>query len=257
MIRMTCECVDADELPHRYLRGEMSEDEQAAFERHYFDCPRCFEALEGSWALQSALGTSAARRAERGVSRTWTWGAAAATLAACIAGVAVYRQFTPAPQGPAGAVTRQERTTAPAAAPETPAVDLPALARIDPPPYVSLRVRADGDSFEAAMEHYTRRDFGAAARALRRLAADRPRAANIHFFLGVSELMSGRTDQGIAALQTAAASGMPQLAEHAQFLLAKAWLAKANVPEARRALEACIRLEGAHRPAATDLLGKL
>jgi hypothetical protein len=58
-------------------------------------------------------------------------------------------------------------------------------------------------------------------------------------------------------LQSAVNNGGREQAEHAQFLLAKAWLAQARPAEARAALEACVNRQGAHAREAGELLKKI
>jgi tetratricopeptide (TPR) repeat protein len=238
---MTCDDVDQGELAERYARGRLSEEQQAGFEQHYFECARCFDLLQTSLSVQSAL------REETGVAY-WRWGAVAAGIAAC-AVAAVLLRPSAAVQPPPPA---QQTTTAPAI-PES----LTTLARFDPPPYVSLRVRGDEDRFESAMERYVRGDYAAAAERLRALATRRPASPNVLFYLGVSELMIGRPAAAISALQSAVNNGGREQAEHAQFLLAKAWLAQSRPAEARAALEACANLQGAHAREAGELLKKI
>ena len=44
--RMDCERVARDEVAERYLLGTLTEDESTAFEEHYFECARWFDALQ-------------------------------------------------------------------------------------------------------------------------------------------------------------------------------------------------------------------
>ena len=51
---MSCEVIAADCIAERYLLGQLNELEQAAFERHCFDCERCFGELQTLEAMRAA-----------------------------------------------------------------------------------------------------------------------------------------------------------------------------------------------------------
>lgn len=261
-----CEQIERAEVAERYLRGALSEDEQAAYEAHYFECASCFQALTHLRTLQAALAADAVRPAVLTRLRPRPWhGAVAAGLVACLAFVVFQRQTardeipSPAatPQQTPPPLPERQNTPPPAASRPPEPRPLPALAQFAPPPYVTLDVRAEEGALDKAMAHYTRGEYPAAAAGLRALAMKEPRAATIHFYLGVSELMAGRSEEAIGALETAAAHGRPEVAEHAYYLLAQVWLTKSRAPEARRALELCVGLRGAHAAAAAELLTKL
>jgi anti-sigma factor RsiW len=235
---MTCEDVRQGDVAERYVSGRLGEDEQSAFERHYFTCDACAGTVKTLTAVRQALG-------QRSAARSWRFAAAAAGLAACAA-VAVFL-MQPKPPAPAPVVTRPVTPS-----PEPAAV----LARVEPPPYVALAVRGDADRFEAAMQHYTRGDYDAAARALRALGPREPRA-NIQFYLGASELMAGRAAESVPPLEAAVRLGAREQSEHAQFLLGKAWIAQGRIDAARTALTACAALRGAHADEAARLLARL
>jgi len=57
---MPCDQIAAEGLAERYLLGQLSEQDQAAFERHYFDCERCFGELQTLEAMRAELRGSAA-----------------------------------------------------------------------------------------------------------------------------------------------------------------------------------------------------
>ena len=58
---MPCDQIAAEGLAERYLFGQLREQDQAAFERHYFDCERCFGELQTLVAMRAELRESAAR----------------------------------------------------------------------------------------------------------------------------------------------------------------------------------------------------
>lgn len=55
---MTCARFVDTEAAERYVIGQMTEDEQSAFEEHYFACDECFQAVQALQDLQTVLRTS-------------------------------------------------------------------------------------------------------------------------------------------------------------------------------------------------------
>jgi hypothetical protein len=51
---MTCERVDQEELDRRYLNGQLSDAEAAAFEAHYFGCDRCWALVKAGAGVRAA-----------------------------------------------------------------------------------------------------------------------------------------------------------------------------------------------------------
>lgn len=255
---MNCEEVRADDVAERYLTHRLTDADREAFEQHYFECAQCFEALQVTEAVREELSRAeAAGLVDVVVSptRARRWFAAAAGLILAISvgmWLITQRQRTLTP----GAVEERE-TPRPAIASTSPDAGdaLDQLARVDPPPYLTLTVRSgDENLFEAAMERYARGDYAGAAEGLRALASADVR---VSFYLGASELMIGRPDAAIDALDRVVASGHAAYAESAHLLLAKAWLARRRVPEARRELTTCAALGGAHADEARKLLERL
>ena len=54
---MNCQQAAEAELAERYVLGDLSDAEQEAFERHYFECARCFEDLESRPRARTAPGS--------------------------------------------------------------------------------------------------------------------------------------------------------------------------------------------------------
>ena len=243
---MTCADAERSAIAQRYTAASMSEEERAAFEEHYFECPRCFDALKDTWALQAALRETGDQRhveAPRRAGPAWKWLTVAAGVAAVflLTSKAIHDDpGTAATPRPAG-----ERPS------------LAALAAVDPPPYVALVVRGDADLFETAMDAYVKGDYSKAADGLRTVAARQPQAAHVQFYLGASELLRGAPDAAIEPLRAVIAHGAREQAEHAQLLLAKAWLAQGRTADARPALAACVALHGAHATEARKILDQL
>lgn len=47
--------IEEHNLPERYVLGQLDEAEQASFEDHYVECPRCLEAVEAAQELAAGL----------------------------------------------------------------------------------------------------------------------------------------------------------------------------------------------------------
>jgi anti-sigma factor RsiW len=92
-------CADASRID-AYLRNELSPEEAARFEEHYFDCPECFRELGERSALAEALKEAgpAAFAARVPARKSWRWALAAA---AALLSVAVgLKLFSPRPPKP-------------------------------------------------------------------------------------------------------------------------------------------------------------
>jgi len=88
---MNCDVIAGNALAERYLLGELSPAEQKAYERHYFQCERCFGELQSLQTIQHAL--QAAPRALVAARKDWVWqprwrwfvgGAVAASIVALV-----------------------------------------------------------------------------------------------------------------------------------------------------------------------------
>jgi tetratricopeptide (TPR) repeat protein len=242
-MELRCEQLAAEDVPSRYLAGELSEAERDAFEQHFFECERCHEAVR----LCQALRNPGTHRPLRRRPRQWiVWsslGVAAALLLAVAAGSFSRRQAAPA--------------RAPAAIQQSaPPSEL--LAGFTPPPYRAPLLRSTPDRpFAAAMDRYQRGDYAAAAIALRRLVVQRPGHQGAHFYLGICQLMALDSAGGIAELQQAVQLGGAAYLESARFYLAKAYLRRGNAADARSELGAIIALHGDSETQAREFLSRL
>lgn len=259
MYKMDCERVRGEEIAERYLLGRLTDRDRDAFESHFFECERCFDELRALQAVATELQrTEVARPQVSGRVPALVW-AAVALLIAMSAGIWISTRQSRAPaptvigqQQPAPSGTDRSAQLA------ADALALAELARVDPPPYVTIALRSAGeDRFEAAMADYTRGDYTSAAERLRAIGDADPSPPRVPFYLGVSELMIGAPDAAMEALGRVTTAGQAAYAEHAHLLLAKAWLGKHRVPEARRELTACIALRGAHAEEARQLLERI
>jgi tetratricopeptide (TPR) repeat protein len=243
-----------DDALEDYLLGRLDEETQRRIEEHYFACPSCLARVELFQELRPALS-----RGSRGPtplrprirSRIGPFVAAAAALAAIA--VVVWRMPARLVPTPASG-----SSTSATAAPDSRGVrvrELEQLAKFEAPEYRRPSLRnapATSADFEAAMELYTREDYAGAAARLAPLAAVRS-DAEVLFFLGISQLMIGRHEAGMARLEQAAASGDTPYLEPALYYLAKAHLARGDTTSAVARLDAVIRLRGDLEAAARGL----
>jgi tetratricopeptide (TPR) repeat protein len=253
---MECARIKYEEVVERYLTGSLDPQERESFEEHYFACEQCFAALQAHRALQAELSASAPQiRAMRDPNPTvWRWTAAMATAAVVVLVVLGIRWGMKPNLSPSAPPTQtmQPRPTGPS---------LAELARFDPPTYTPTILRGVQDEpkrkFRAAMKNYQHADYAGAITGLREAAKLNPRDAGALFFLGVSYLLSGQTDEGIAALQQCAALGETPYLEEAHYYLAEGLLSNGNLAAAQRELKEVVRLEGDHEDTARRLLQQL
>jgi len=257
---LSCEARFSDEAIERYVRGTLGDRQSQALEEHFFECPACLERVEAFQAISKALSPAAARRADAPW-RAWRPAAALAAMAAAVVLWIVLRPALPpstAPQPRATVAPPQPRATQ---QPDS-AVDASSyrdLAAISPPVYRPSTLRGPGSSpeFEEAMERYVSGDYAAAAAALDGVLRREPGHLRALFFGGVSSLLVGRNEDGVARLQEAIAAGDTPYLEEARFYLAKAYLQRGDAEAAERELERVIALEGDLEELARDLLDRV
>ncbi len=253
---MECAHIEREEVVERYLTGSLGPEERESFEEHYFACEHCFAALQAQRALQAELSASAPQiRAMPAPNPTaWRWTAAMAMAAVVILAVLGIRWGMKPDSSPPAPPIQTTKSS-----PADPS--LSELARFDPPTYVPAVLRGAEDEpmrkFQMAMKRYQQGDYTRAVAALRAVAKLNPKDPGVLFFLGVSHLLAGQTDDGIAALQQCVALGdMPYL-EEAHYYLAEGFLRKGDLAAARRELEEVVRFKGDKEDAAQRLLQQL
>jgi tetratricopeptide (TPR) repeat protein len=231
-----CDRIEKNEIAERYIAPgsvRLSAQEAADFEQHYFECALCFERLETMRAAQPALAAFAAvpiQPIRRGIS-VRLWLAAAAVLIA--AAVTALTFYSPA--------RKSSAEPPPIAVAPVQHPDFTVLARYEPPAYEdqSLRGAEPGSAaaFRGAMKLYSEHNYSAAAAALGRIANFPP----ARFFEAASELLSGDPDAAISHFSAVVRDKDPVFTEEAQWGLAKAWLQKGDVAQARPWLDEVIR----------------
>ncbi len=138
-------------------------------------------------------------------------------------------------------------------------------ALVVPPQYVALTTRSAQDpdadessrSFAEAMTHYSAGRHREAADGLQLLADRTPGAAHVHFFLGISELMTDNVSRARVALQRSVDSGVNPYADEAHFYLAKVAIRAGDLTAAARELEIAVEREAGPEGEAAKLLAEL
>ena len=261
---MLCPDVEELEIAERYLLGRLSDRERDEYEVHYLECESCFSSLQTLRAVQDELRLqpAAGARTAPGWFRLPVWLPAAAALFLLI-GLGIRWRTHRSP--PPVLASSSPETSSPAArsfpspSPAVPTLDR--LARVVPPPYVAVTLRGPEDhaheEFRKAMQSYVKGDFGTAIGGLRSAATASPQTPAYSFYLGACYLLTHQVENAVDALGKTVSLGDSAYLESAHFLLAKAYLAEARVPEAKVELQATVRFRGSKEAEARDILGQL
>ena len=267
---MDCDRASREEIFENYLTDRLSEEDRAAFEEHYFGCPRCFDELQTLQAIREQLRTDGAEF-EGNAGRTVPRWAQAAGLAAAVVLAAgtllwmrapgpsgVQNETAPPLQSQAESPRRPQPQESERAVPEP---SLEQLARLEPPPYQPIRLRGVPDEatarFQRGMERYRKADYAGAVAELRRAAELDPEASHIRFFLGICHLMVSEDDAGIERLQATIGLGDSPYLEEAHLYLAKAFLRRKDFGAAETQLKTLIQLRGSKSAEAGQLLTRI
>jgi TolA-binding protein len=283
-------CDRGSEAAERYVTGATDEPERTDFEEHFFACDVCFRTVQALTDARHLLagdattGTSSQAGANAGLGRglPLRWMAVAATLVISAGlSVLVWQVSKPiydldtqpaveVPAAPPQAATPAAPTPrTPGAEPMPAGTPAPAstedrlarLAAVTPPQYLALTTRSEHDldaqAFDAAMAHYSANRHRQAADGLRVLADRAPTAAHVHFFLGISELMSGNVARARVALERSVDAGVGPYSDEAHFYLAKVALGAGDLTTAARELEIAVDREAGPDGDAARLLAEL
>jgi tetratricopeptide (TPR) repeat protein len=257
---MNCEQIRREELAEKYLAGRMSESEQEGFERHYFECKRCFEEVQTLRSLQvqlERLGATPEITPIRAFPWSrWAW-APALAIVLFVVGMAVWLRRPTQPL-PVASRPGVERQSAPASVQQP---ILAELTQVQPPPYRAAVLRGAADPatrrFRKAMEAYEKQQYAAAIPGLRKAAQLNPTAPDARFFLGICYLLDEHPKEAIEELERTVALGETPFLEAAHFYLAKAHLRENNLSGAKTEMEKTIQLRGDREAEARRLLGLL
>jgi len=267
---MDCGRATREEIFESYLADRLSEEDRAAFEEHYFGCPRCFDELQTLQAIREELrshGGEFEGNAARIVPR---WARAAGLAAAVVLAAAttltlwmrapvasgVPKETAPPVRSQAESPRRPQPQQSERAGESQPSLEQ--VARIQPPPYQPLRLRGVPDEatarFQRGMERYRNADYAGALAELRGAGELDPEASHIRFFLGICHLMVSEDDAGIERLRATIGLGDSPYLEEAHLYLAKAFLRRRDFGAAEAELKALIQLRGSKSAEAGRLL---
>lgn len=244
---MDCTLIAKQEFAERYALGKLTPGQCELYERHYFECERCYNELQQLLAIRRELEaqplSAPAPKQDRRRMSAWWWPALAAAAALVVVVILGPLYDTHAPTHPTGA----ERAAA-----------IAELARMEPPPYEALVLRGMHDAastaFREGMKAYLAGDYGAAAAKLREAAAADPARPDVAFYLGASELLSDRPDAAQAVLERLVAMGETPFSEEAHFYLGKALLRRDQLMEAALEFQLVAGMDGPLQAEAKSVL---
>jgi tetratricopeptide (TPR) repeat protein len=263
---MNCADVQEGDFLERYLLERLSDLERDAFEQHYFECSSCFSLLQTAVSAQAALShlPPARRRAGAGLFH-WrsAWTPAFATFVVVLAVGSWW--YSARKQLLSKQVSKSANSTTPApdqpGSPSSIAPSLEELASVEPPPYsaVVLRSGEDGahETFRQAMQYYSTHDYANAIPGLEVAAKSSPQTATYIFYLGACYLLTGQADSAIKSFRKTLSIGDPGYSEWAHFYLAKAYLRKRDVSNAKDELQTTVRLHASKEADAEEILRQL
>jgi hypothetical protein len=282
------QCDKGSEAAERYVDGSMGEPERTGFEDHFFACNDCFLTVQALEDAGRVLGETDSPETGLDADGNATrfplgWMAAAAMLIIVVGLSLMVRPESEPARLPAAQVATADTSPArpePVSSPATPVPPPPGnpltalesrerrlehWAVVVPPQYVSLTTRSASNEgadesarlFEEAMTHYSAGRYGQAADGLQALAERAPDAAHVHFFLGISELMSGNVARARGALQRSADASAGPYSDEAHFYLAKAAVREGDLTTAARELEIAVEREAGPTGEAARLLAEM
>jgi len=270
--KMDCARVAREEILESYLLGRLGEADRDAFEQHYFECTRCFDDLQALQSVRTELQHGSGElKAEAQATHNplfVRWTPIGLVAAAILAGILLWvrpalsppsREISP-PSSSSQPQPQQPRPEPKATSAER-ARSIELLAQVEAARYEPGRLRGPLDEptqrFRQGMDAYRKAEYSKAVDQLRAARELDPNAAHISFFLGVSDLMVGRDDAAIDALQATIALGDSPYLEEAHFYLAKAFLRRKDLDAAAAQLNQVIRLRGSQIGEARRLLAEI
>jgi len=258
-----------------YEFGALDKEEQRAFLDHLIECEYCYGQVYSLEPITTAFRNhrSAARSGElRQYSEIdhhsvagnlslvpkplWTWHSipvAALLMLTLIVGGWVLYVYLRSPEA-------VKLAAGGGPTPETSGQNSSQLEKIDvpkakyTPPKEGVTLRRPNKAFDRAMVSYQQNDFAGAIEQLETLSELEPSSeAEVNFYLGVSMLLVGRSQDAITPLKRSVKSidGVPHETSH--YYLALAYLKRNQPEQAIAELDAVIEMNGTYRSAAKKL----
>lgn len=251
---MTCQDVVDRVIAEDYLLGRLPDPVREEFERHYFDCDRCFAELEALRAVRSELQQRPRDRQPAAARRTRFaphWVAAAAAILLLTAGgiIAGLGDLIATLRNPPAAsnASRAPSPAGPSAAGRPLPEEVQRLARVTPPPASTTQLRSAAGSrpaFRDGMSRYRIGEYTSAIPLLERALRDEPSAEDSRFYLAASQLLTGDARRAVATLMPIADRPESSYAEESRFLIAKAYVQLGDTASATDMLNRTIEMHG-------------
>ena len=240
---MNCKVVAQDRIVERYSAGQLSEAEAEAFEQHFFECEKCYEALQDHAAIRAALSNAPREELSRPAPSSadfnpW-WLLAAAML---VLGLGLVLWLAPWAGSPG------DQILIAASAVEAPAYE----------PRTLRSVTGEGElAFREAMAAYQEGDLAAAIPGLEKAAALDDGLGKAHFYLGACYLLEDQPEKAIDSLSRVAEVGESPYQESAHFYRAKAHLRLGDLDSALEDLSEVISVGGELKSQAEEVLEQI
>jgi tetratricopeptide (TPR) repeat protein len=240
---VSCSEIAGTDTLEKYLLGELDEEKASAFEKHYFACAQCSDAVQDAAALISELADerwAVADEPRPGWTSQWTLLAAAAVLVLAIG--ASFWLGSPSPSDLSPTV-------------------LAGLSAIEAPPYEPKLLRGtDGGSdrgFREAMVPYLSGDYVGTIEGLEAVAAADPDLIEVSFYLGACFLLTDRPHEALESFGNVVETGEMPYLEWARFYRAKALLRLGDREAAKADLEAVLTYHGELEESARVILDQI
>jgi tetratricopeptide (TPR) repeat protein len=264
---MNCREAEEQDLLERYLLDQLAERERDEFEKHYFECESCFSQVKASLAMQEELRQRQLVRIPAGgvrMRRAWAWTPVFAVFVLLVAvGIWRYsaRKHRSLPQVSSSTPSMNAEGSKPSQLPSPAGPPLDELAHVEAPPYSGSVLRGTEDeaqeSFRKAMQNYLKGDYANAIPGLRAAVKASPQKAKFNFYLGACYLLTQQSDPAIDSFRKTVSLDDPAYAELAHYYLAKAYLQKRDLAEAKKELQTTIQLGGSRATEAEEILRRL
>ncbi len=238
---LNCEEVEEKQVIRRYLAEGLTPKESEAFERHYFQCDRCFSELQLQHALAVELAGSGVSLPEVAhppdlerrawLVNPWVWGLAAAAVLALLILPQLWVELGKGPSS-----SEQARSQI-----------LQQLAQVEQvPPYLPSAIRGGkvdtaSERFGEGMQQYLGRDYASAIGALKEVTELDSNHVPAAFYLGICYLLTDEPGHSAEQLKRVVASRTEGYQDEAHWYLAKAYFRLGEIESARTELDKIVR----------------
>ncbi len=238
------DCLSDGQVDH-YVRKQMNREEEYKLEQHLLECHLCRDVVEGAAMMTSeaadrhadALRQRLFEKAPTHQPRfwpAWTYGLAAAAVILIVWGI--NSQYTPNPD---------EQLFASEFRPYSSVIP-------------QVRGEAASDAILSALRLYEMENYDAAIHEFETMIAREPDHTLAHFYLGNALLATGRANEAVGHLQSAASGDVDdRLTEPARWYLALAYVKISNRSAAQTILKSVAIAQGVHASKADAMLKRM